>query len=104
VAENGNTVFWRLDYSLANRNANFPASATIALTGTCSGANERHEDTPSGTISGVGVTISAMLVCRVYRLAGDTWALNTPGNLPVLLEFDIHFETNSNGSRTEDAK
>jgi hypothetical protein len=104
VAENGKTVNWRLDYSIANPNANFGASATINLTDTCNGVNERHEVTDSGTISGTGVTMSAMLVCRVYRLAGDSWSLNTAGNRPVLLEFDIHFQTNSNGSRAETSK
>jgi hypothetical protein len=104
VAENGNTVFWRLDYSLANIDANFPASTTQNLHDTCNGVNERHEVTDSQSISGTGVTISAMLVCRLYRAAGDTWATNTAGNRPVLLEVDFHFETNSNGSREESTK
>jgi hypothetical protein len=104
VAENGNTVFWRLDYSLTNVDANFPASSTQNLHDTCTGVNEKHEITSSQSISGVGVTISAMLVCRLYRAAGDTWSLNTAGNRPVLLEIDFHYQKNSTGSRAESVK
>jgi len=104
VIENGKTVNWRLDYSIASVDGVFTASATIDLTDTCDGTDDKHQVTPSGTIPGQGIGISAMLACRVYRLAGDTWANNGPGQLPAILEFDIHFEANTNGSRQEYVK
>jgi len=99
VVENGNTVFWEIDYTIANPGANFPICGNVQLHDTCSGANERHEQTDSGNIA--GAQISAILVIRLFRAAGDTWAGVGNNNQPALLEFDIHYEANSNGSREE---
>lgn len=99
VAEDGHTVFWKLDYSIANQNANFGASATIDLTDTCTGVNEKHELSPEITISGAGLTVSHMIICRFYRDVGDTWATNTAGNRPVLLEMDFHYQLDTLGSQ-----
>jgi len=101
VAENGNTVAWKLDVAIANVEGVFLSSITVDLTDVCAGVNERHEISPSGTINGTGLTISHVLVCRLYRDVGDSWSLNTLGNRPVLLEFDIHFEKDTPGSRQE---
>lgn len=98
VAENGHTVAWKLDYSIADVNENFIASATIDLTDTCDGVNEKHLVSPSGTITGTNLLISHMIIGRLYRDNGDTWATNTANNRPALLEIDFHFEIDTVGS------
>lgn len=98
VAENGNTVAWKIDYSIADIVDAFPSSTNLDLTDTCSGTNDLHEITSQGTITGTGLTVSHILQVRLYRDAGDTWATNTPGNRPCLLEFDIHFQIDDYGS------
>jgi hypothetical protein len=102
--ENGNTVAWKLDYSWANINAVFSSSSTANMTDTCTGTDDYHEITTSATITGTSKTISSMLVCRLYRDAGDTWAGVTAAQSPALLEFDIHFQINTIGSRQESTK
>jgi hypothetical protein len=109
VAESGNTVAWKLDYSIVDINGTFGSSTTVNLFDACDGTNHKHQVTASGTISGTSITgISAMLVCRLYRDTGDasdTWATNTSGNLPAILEFDIHYQADTAaGSDSEDSK
>ena len=53
---------------------------------------------------GSGKNISSMLICRVYRDTGDTWATNTAGNCPILLEIDFHFPIDALGSASVSAK
>jgi hypothetical protein len=105
VAESGKTVDWKLDYSIASINEVFPSSVTLSMKDTCSGENHKHEiDAATPTISGSGLRVSAMLVGRIYRGADDTWAGTSAGQLPCLLELDIHYQINSLGSRTERVK
>lgn len=106
VAENGHTVNWRLDYSWANINGTFGASATVDLTDTVDGTNHKHQMTPDTLLTGAGAgkTISSILVCRVYRLAGDTWAGVTAAQSPVLIDVDFHVPLNTVGSQTHAIK
>lgn len=102
VAENGNTVNWRIDLSAASINGVFPAPTTYVLTATCDGTDDEHQYIAATVdVPGTGLTISHMLIGRVYRLAGDTWATNTAGNRPGLLEVDFHHEIDRPGSRQE---
>jgi len=57
---------------------------------------------PTGGISGSGITISGLYVCRVYRDAtsGDDDYNRDAG----LLFVDFHIEMDSVGSKTEMAK
>lgn len=102
--ENENSVAWKLDYTWANINGTFAASSTVDLTDTCDGTDHKHQMTPDVAISGTGKNISSMLLCRIYRDNGDTWATNTSGNLPLLLEIDFHVPMDSLGSRLLAAK
>lgn len=104
AVEKDKTVNWKLDVSKASVYGTFGQSTPIALPGTCSGVDDKHEMTASGTLSGEGLTVSAMLVCRIYRDAGDTWATNTAGNLPILLEVDFHYYADTHGSDEETHK
>ncbi len=46
--------------------------------------------------------VSSILVCRLYRYASDT--LDTYAGLAALLEFDLHYEIDTIGSKTETSK
>ena len=103
VAENGKTVAWKLDYSWANIDGTFGASANADMTDTCDGVDHKHLMTPEATILGANKTISSMLVCRIYRDNTDDW-VGTGANGPALLELDFHFEIDTVGSKTHSAK
>jgi len=51
-------------------------------------------------ISGTGKTISSMLICRLFRDVSE----DDYNNDAAFLEFDIHYEINSVGSKTETVK
>jgi len=107
VTESGKSVGWKVDYSIANPNGVFGASATVDLQDVCSGVNHQHELTSSVVVDGTGLTISHIIMLRIYRSdtgADDTWANNGAGERPVLLEFDIHYESDTIGSRQEVVK
>ena len=53
-------------------------------------------DIPSGGIDGVGQTISSFLTCRIARNAAE--ANNFAGDI-FFLEFDVHYQMNTLGSR-----
>ena len=98
TAEDTKTVAWKADITKAGVDAAFAASATYDMTDTCDGTNHKHLMTPEAEISGSGLIVSSMLVGRLYRDAGDSWATNTAGNLPMILEFDIHYQIDDCGS------
>lgn len=102
VAESGNAVGWKVDYSWANIGSGFSVMSTLDLSGICSGTNYLHQITTDAVISGTNKNISSMLICNIKRTdtgTDDTWATNTSGNLPMLLEIDFHYEINTVGSR-----
>jgi hypothetical protein len=105
VAESGHVVQWRLDYSFAAIGSNFPAASTVPLADTCDGTNHKHQMTAEAAISGVGLGISSQMWGKIYRWndASDTW-VGTGNNLPIFIEFDIHFEQDTCGSRTKSSK
>ncbi|MFA6492625.1 MAG: hypothetical protein WCV58_00545 [Patescibacteria group bacterium] len=93
----GNVV-WKLEYSWADVNGTFAAPTTIATTPQATGGTAwAHNVVSFPTISGTGVDISRILVCRLYRDpadAGDTYTHDA-----ALLNFDFHFEKDTLGSR-----
>jgi hypothetical protein len=105
VAENGNVVQWRFDYSIAAIGQNFPASQTISLADACDGVNHKHQMTAEVDIPGTGIGISSQIWGRVYRWndVSDTWA-GIGANLPIFVEFDIHIELDTLGSREHSTK
>lgn len=101
--ESGSLVGWKVDYSIANTDGIFGSSSTADLSDACSGVDDEHELTASVTVSGTGLTISHIIMLRIYRSdtgADDTWA-GTTTQAPALLEFDIHFENDTAGSKQE---
>lgn len=101
VAEDTKTVGWLLSYSAISPEGVFLASSDVDLTDTCSGVDHAHLQTDSGTIPGTGLKVSAMLVCLLKNAGTGTWVGNAAGTAPAILEFDIHFEVNTMGSREE---
>jgi hypothetical protein len=101
TAESTKTVGWKLDYSWASINGVFGAMATLDLSDACNGVDWEHNMTDDVTITGTGKGISSMLICNIKRTdtgTDDTWATNTSGNRPLLLEIDFHIPMNSLGS------
>jgi hypothetical protein len=107
VAENGNKVGWKIDYSWTNINGTFSDMQTLDLSDECDGTDHKHQMTPDIVISGTGKGISSMLVCNIRRSdtgTDDTWVSATTGQLPILLEVDFHFPINTIGSRERISK
>ena len=99
ATESGHTVAWKLDYTWANIDGTFSSSGTVDLTDTCDGTDNKHQMTSDVAISGTGKEISSMVMCRLYRDTGDTWSGTGASGAPAILEFDFHFEKNTEGSR-----
>ena len=99
VAESGNIVQWRLDYSVAAIGSNFPASQTLSFADACDGVNNKHQMTAEATISGVGLGESSQMWGRIYRWndVSDTW-VGTGNDLPIFIEFDVHIQCNKLGT------
>jgi hypothetical protein len=107
IAENGNTVGWKVDYTWANMDGTFGNMSTLNLSDVCDGINHKHQMTPEIIMNGSGKNISAMLICNIKRTdtgVDDTWVTNTAGNLPMLLEVDFHYQINTMGSTTTTMK
>lgn len=101
--ENGATVGWKIDYSWANIEGNFPTMSTADVSDACDGTDHKHQMTPEVTITGTGKSSSSMLLCNIKRTAtgtDDTWASTTSGQLPMILEIDFHYPISSLGSRS----
>lgn len=99
------TVKWGLEYTWANVNESFPATTETIIYAEADSIDQRmHEvvgfkdaNGDSG-IDGTDKKISSMLVCRLFRNSTDD---SYAGNDVFLLQFDIHYEVNTNGSRLQ---
>lgn len=103
------TVIFTFTYTLASINTLFPATASVTCTFTnnaaaraslpaacLSGTNivaNAHLIAGGGTITGTGLTLSAIVDGKLIRSAADTFT-----GEPVLLSADIHYEINRLGS------
>lgn len=103
----GNVV-WELAYKWApigeTRDASFTTttvSSTVAGTPDNDTAGE-HLISSFGNLSGTGKDISDHLIFRVSRLGGD--AGDTYGSDAELMEFDVHYQKNSLGSKEQFSK
>lgn len=106
----GEVVSWGLEYCFAEigevygnsnilyGNTHVPADASLV--------GFKHYLTEIGTISGSSIdSVSSMIICRLFRNAtGAGSSTDSFGYDTALLEFDIHFEIDSPGSKTEYAK
>jgi hypothetical protein len=94
-------VNWNFEYVWQNHESVFPSSSTkINNILDDVGVAYRHNITSFGLIDATGMTISSILMCRLWR-NGDTDSYN---NDAFLLSFDIHYQTNTIGSREQYTK
>ena len=101
----GRKVSWGLEYSLSEIGSTFP-NTTIIYGNTHMPAEtlvaDRHYLTDLTDINMSAVTtVSAMLICRIFRDAGGTGATDDYDNDAALLEIDFHYQRDDLGSRTE---
>jgi len=104
TTESGNTVAWKIDYSIISVNGNFAASSNIDLTDACDGTDHKHQIAEGSDVAGAGLEVSAVLLGRLYRDTGDTWAGTATGSLPMLVSIDIHVKKDTIGSDAEVTK
>jgi hypothetical protein len=93
-------VIWQLEYSWQDKDGTFGAASTLAApVSAAGGAAWAHNFTEFSEISGAGLDVSSMLVCRLFRdptHGSDNYAFDA-----AFLEFDLHFEVNTLGSKLE---
>jgi hypothetical protein len=99
TAAAGNVV-WQMEYTKSSVNGTF--GNTTLLTGTADSTDStqyKHLVATVGTISGTGMKISDVIICRIFR--DPAHASDTYGADAFLHEIDFHFEVNTMGSRQE---
>ncbi|MFC1878993.1 hypothetical protein ACFLZW_03685 [Chloroflexota bacterium] len=72
------------------------------MTDAADGTAYKHQIASFAAISGTGKTLSSVLLCRIYRKAGD--GSDNYDADAALLEFDIHYEVDAFGSDSEFVK
>lgn len=98
---NAGNVVWTLEYTWANYNGTFGTTTTVEITA----ANDtayKHRLNNFATISGIGKTISSILIIRLSR--NGTAAADTYASTAALIDFDIHYEVDSMGSDSSTSK
>ena len=104
TAAAGNVV-WRLTYQWSAIGQ--PLGAVVTLTASTTSVSDgntanQHALTRLGSISGEGKKVSDMLLMKLSRLGADD--ADTYGASARLIEFDIHYQVSSPGSRKEFVK
>ena len=100
-------VSWGLEYTWSNIGSVFGSTTTIY--GNTSYPDEtlvanKHYLTDFTDIDGTGQTISSMLSCRLFRDATGAGATDDYADDAGLLEFDLHYQIDTQGSREEASK
>ena len=101
----GETVSWGLEYSLSELGATF--GNTTLIYGDTPYPDEtlvadRHYLTELGEIDGSSIdSVSAMLLCRVFRDTAGNGGTDDYGDDAALLEIDFHYEIDTLGSSSE---
>lgn len=92
-------VKWAFTYSWANLGDAFPAESELTVVD-ANGETDVHNIASIGEISGKDKTLSSMLICSLRRNSTDSEDTLTNKDA-YLLEFDIHYQIDSFGSREE---
>jgi len=93
------------EYTWADINEDFPANTTLVTTDIPTGVDtdnmHKVANVTASGISGTGHSLSSVLLCRIKRVAAssDDYA----GGVAIL-DFDIHYEIDTVGSRQEYTK
>ena len=99
----GGDVVWKLEYTLAERNAIFPTTTTIAVTAAIPTNPYEHATAffPAIDMSGIS-GISTMLSCRLFREGTNPNDDFDDG--AAVLEVDFHYQLDELGSVTAGSK
>jgi len=100
---NTGNVFWSFEYTVANIDGTFGATTTIDSLVAADGVALKHQQADFAFITGSSQLISAVLICRLTRKSASEATDTFTGNA-CFLEFDFHFEIDTLGSKTEEAK
>jgi len=96
-------VLWRLSYMLADINGTFSGSFTsIDILTASSGVVGRHQTANFPSIDNQGAAVSTMMIWKLSRVATDGTDDYTGD--ARLLEFDIHYQIDTIGSRQAGSK
>jgi hypothetical protein len=99
---NTGTVNWQLEYSIASIDGTIGNTTTVSLKDDGDGTVNKHQLAAGADITGTGLGLSSMLLGRLFRDGGvgdDDFVGDA-----ALLEFDVHFEQDTVGSRQETIK
>jgi hypothetical protein len=91
-------VRWALEYEWQNIGTAYAGTTTITVDAASPAVAKQHAVGTFSAITGTGKTISSMMLCRLYRNsshANDTLT----GKKAYLLEFDLHYQKDTMGSR-----
>ena len=102
-------VGWGLEYVWTNVNEIFPTNTSTVYGESVAGGDtsvvaNKHYITPMSDIDATGKTLSSMLVCRIFRDASGIGTSDVYGNDAGMLQFDFHFEIDSDGSNEQFTK
>jgi len=92
----GNVKF-SLGYRWFNREDVMSAETVITVTQAAGGTQYQHNTAVFPTITGTGKGIGSRFVYRLFRNPAD--AADTYGNHAIALDFGLHYECDSQGSR-----
>lgn len=97
-------VRWQFEYIISNINGTFGSTAeTETITEAADGVALKHQLAEFTAISGTGLTISHIFICRLTRLSKEDVLDTFTGNA-CFLEFDFHFQKDMLGSHEETIK
>jgi hypothetical protein len=95
-------VRWGIEYVWTNIGDTTANSTIVYAEDAGDGTALKHQLAPFSEIVGTGKTISSMFEFRIFRDASD--GNDTYDNDAILLEFDLHVQYDTLGSRTETTK
>lgn len=94
------SVYWLLEYVVADIDGTFPGTySSKQYTDAADGVLNKHQLAPFPVISSIGSAVSTMMCWRLSRVGGEL-ADDYAGDAR-LLEFDLHYQIDTVGSRTE---
>ena len=96
---NTDNVRWALAYEWMNIDTVYDSSTIIYVAHAGSGTSLMHQMASFSPISGIGKTMSSMLICRMFRDAANE--ADTFTGDAFLLEIDFHFQLSRLGSKYE---
>ena len=99
----GGSVYWRMEYKVANVGETFPGSFTpVNILAAGAGVSDAHQLASFGDIAMTGKRVSCMLLILLSRIGGE--GTDDYNAACKLNEFDIHYQVDGFGSTLETSK